>query len=273
MSGRDAKFVVPDWTNGDLYACTEKFSRRQWAWEFLRRNPAFRAAWNAAQSDYGIAGYDGSTPMIVSQHDTPCLAAWGCLYCSSPDQDASNATVFWNPDVCVHVLKLHGFPLSAKLEATPFLLRDIACPSTLLEMPSPPQHLLFLAGGRSLQLAIEGSDVMKPVRLMINSAPHKALASAQFRSLQCFNDLRLSGRLYDSHFQRDPISSRMRQVLRMLDGALSGATQQQIAEKLLGENYTSEHWHAPGRPVRDHVRRALRRGYAMMNGGYRKLLS
>ena len=273
MNACSSKFVAPDWTNGEIYAYTEKFSCRQWAWEFLRRNTAFRVAWNAAQSDYGIAGYDGSTPMIVSQHDTPCLAAWGCLYCSSPDQNASTAVVFWSPDICAHVLKLHGFPLSAKLEATPFFLRDIACSSTLLETPSPPQHLLFLEGGRSLQLAVEGSDVMKPARLMIGGAPHKALAGAQLRALQCFNDLRLSGRLYDSHFQRDLISPRMRHVLRMLDGALSGASQKQIAEKILGGTYTREHWNAPGRPVRDHVRRAIRRGYALMKGGYRKLLS
>lgn len=33
----------PDWRRPETYAYTETLTRRGWAWEFLRRNPAFRA--------------------------------------------------------------------------------------------------------------------------------------------------------------------------------------------------------------------------------------
>jgi hypothetical protein len=38
----------PDWCRPGSYAETQAFSRHAWAWEFLRRNPAYRQAWSAA---------------------------------------------------------------------------------------------------------------------------------------------------------------------------------------------------------------------------------
>ena len=101
-----------DWTKDETYDYTAKMADRSWAWEWLRRNPDFRAAWDDGRLQYGIAGYDAATTLLV--------------------------------------------PLKTQVEATPFLLRDLACSSVLLEMPTGPQHLLFRDGARNLQLVIEG---------------------------------------------------------------------------------------------------------------------
>lgn len=262
-----------DWTRDETYDYTARLADRGWAWEWLRRNPDFRAAWKDARLHYGIAGYDGATTLLVSQSDTPRLLEWGCLYCSPPEEDARVASVFWSPEVCSSVLKLHAFPSKAQVEATSFFLRDIACPSVLLEMPNGAQHLLFGDTGRNLQLVIEGEDVLRPVCLLTDGAPGKALASGQLRSLLCFNDLRLSGRLYDSHFQRELSSQRLRLVLRILDGSLAGASHRQIAQIVFADEFTTERWYAPGRPLRDRVRRAIYRGHQLMHKGYRDFLS
>ena len=140
-------------------------------------------------------------------------------------------------------------------------------------MPTGPQHLLFTEGGRSLQLVIEGADVTKLVRLMADGAPDRVLAGPQLRALRCFNDLRLSGRLYSSHLQRGPLSAYWRVVLRVLDGDLAGASQRDIARHVFAGDYTDQMWSSRDRPLRDRVRRALRRGYALMHRGYRSLLS
>ncbi len=266
-------FQIPVWSNNAAYDYTARLSRREWAWEFLRRNPEFRAAWRSAQLEYGIAGYDAGTTMIAAPFAKPSLAQWGVLYCTAPDQDAQTASVFWCPDMCSAVLRLTAFAVSSNIDATPFLLRDIACPSILLEMRDGPQHLLFAEEGRGLQLVIEGADIVHPVRLMTNSAPHAALANAQLRSLQCFNDLRLTGRLYTANLQRDPLSPRLRRVLRILDGKLSGASHETIAKAVLGGEYARDRWQGRGRTLRDRFRRAVRRGYDLMQGGYRDLLS
>ena len=49
-----------NWREPDEYIYTRELSREHWAWEFLRRNPAYRqdwdefwAAWQALEADYG----------------------------------------------------------------------------------------------------------------------------------------------------------------------------------------------------------------------------
>jgi hypothetical protein len=113
---------------------------------------------------------------------------------------------------------------------------------------------------------------MRPVRLMVDGAPDRTLAAPQLRALQCFQGLRLSGRLHSSHIQREPLSLYRRMVLRALDGDLDGAPQQDIARHVLSD-YTDDKWRAPERPLRERLRRALRRGHALMRRGYRDLLS
>jgi len=263
----------PTWLDDRRYKYTVRLSRREWAWEFLRRNRDFCEAWRSCQLEYGIVGYDAGTTMLVSQHETPRLAEWGLLYSSAPDQDALTAIVFWSPDLCSSVLRMAAFPLSARIDATPFLLRDIACASVLLDVPSGPQHLLFTEEGRGLQLLVEGEEVVRPVRLLTNGAPKPELVSGQLRALHCFNELRLTGRLCPSSIQRDPLSPRLRHVLRVLDADLAGATREEIGEVLLMEGRATERWQGSGRALRDYVRRALRRGQDLMRKSYRALLS
>ena len=38
---------MPDWLNPQDYAFTQTLTAGQWAWEFLRRNPEYRAQWQA----------------------------------------------------------------------------------------------------------------------------------------------------------------------------------------------------------------------------------
>lgn len=261
------------WRDDRRYEYTARLSRREWAWEFLRRNQAFCEAWRSCQLEYGIVGYDAGTTMLVSQFETPRLTEWGLLYSSAPDQDALTAIVFWSPDLCSSVLRMTAFPLSARIDATPFLLRDIACASVLLDVPSGPQHLLFTEEGRGLQLLIEGEEIVRPVRFLTNGAPKPELVSGQLRALHCFNELRLSGRLCASSVQRDPLSPRLRHVLRVLDADLAGATREDIGEVLLAEGRATERWQGSGRALRDYVRRALRRGQDLMRTSYRTLLS
>ncbi len=273
MSDYQEVITSPDWTRDEAYAYTEWFNGPQWAWEYLRRNPEFRVDWKGAQLGIGLSGYDPPTTAIVSLEKVSPLTRWGCLFATAPDQDAVLASVFWEPDLCSSVLRLTAQFLDAPVDATPFSLSEIPCPSVLLEFPDGPQHLLFRDQGRRLQLVVDGVDVMKPVRLVTNGAPDKVTAGAQLRSLHCFNDLRLSGRLYASHFRRTPMPQRLRLALRVLDADLSGATQETIAATIFRTEYEAGRWHMPGQPLRDRVRRALYRARFLMQGGYREWLS
>jgi len=195
------------------------------------------------------------------------------LYCTTPNDDSRMAGAFWNPGLCSTVLRLQGFPATAEIAAAPFVIDDLKCPSILLELPNESQHLLFMDEARRLQLAIEGADVMRPVRLLVEGTLEKELAAAQLRSLRCFNDLRISGRLYNSHIERGRGPERLHLVLRILDAHLSGATRDEIARKLFADEYFDEGWSGANQLLRDRVRRAIYRGRALMRKAYRTLLA
>jgi hypothetical protein len=61
-------------------------------------------------------------------------------------------------------------------------------------------------------------------------------------------------------------------VLQALDGALAGASQREIACALFGAARVDRDWRHDGDHMRDVVRRAVRRGRDLMNGGYLGLL-
>ncbi len=62
-------------------------------------------------------------------------------------------------------------------------------------------------------------------------------------------------------------------VLIVVAAGLAGASQRDIARHIFAGDYTDQLWSSRDRPLRDRVRRALRRGYALMHSGYRSLLS
>ena len=60
-------------------------------------------------------------------------------------------------------------------------------------------------------------------------------------------------------------------TLQALDGTLAGASQRGVAEVLFGNAAVTERWHDDG-DLRAQVRRMVRRGQTLMDGGYRRLL-
>ncbi len=60
-------------------------------------------------------------------------------------------------------------------------------------------------------------------------------------------------------------------TLQALDGTLAGASQRGVAEVLFGIAVVTEHWYDDG-DLRAQVRRLIRRGQTLMDGGYHRLL-
>lgn len=59
-------------------------------------------------------------------------------------------------------------------------------------------------------------------------------------------------------------------TLQALDGTLAGASLRDVAEGLFGADAVADDWHADS-ALRARVRRLVRRGDALMRGGYRRL--
>ena len=124
----------------------------------------------------------------------------------------------------------------------------------------------------TLQVIVCGTSVFEPVGLLADAlCPPRGMRN-HINSLQCLNDLHVSGWLSHRYFPPEPRGRRLSVVLQALDGYLAGASYREIARALFGPIRTEADWSNPGDHLRDHVRRAIKRGRSLMEGGYRQFL-
>lgn len=116
------------------------------------------------------------------------------------------------------------------------------------------------------------ADVRKPVQLLARNVLGKDASETQIATLRCFNEFLATGKFRCSHLLNEPTSPRHRFVVTALDGWLAGKPHKEIAITLFGHARIEEDWHNPNEHLRDRVRRAIRSGRTMMEGGYLRLL-
>jgi len=265
MSGA-ASAHKTDWRQS--YAHVSKLSGLGCAWEFIRRNPkiseawsALRPAWKEAQGNYGLkiveAGHGISSPY---------------LWASSPDADATAASVVWNPAVTNRVLDVVALPPKAGFRGHILDLEFIAAEKTLFLASDGTQHLLLRDGMHSLQLNVSGVRIDEPVTLFVDTAVSEDHSNTQIRLLECFRKLRTNGALPIKCFVPHIYARRTERVLMALDGHLAGISHREIAMAMFGGARVARDWSDPGEHMRDVVRRAISRGLVLLNGGYQMFL-
>ncbi len=236
----------PDWRSKESYAYTVNLTRLGWAWEFLRRNPQFQADFEQSSKAHSGGRRDD-------------LLRWGVLRADTPSKNALDAKVFWDPFACAHVL-----PLVAAHSAIPV--------HTSRLISSRVCHVLICDGVRRLQLSVRIS-APEPENLLTEAIVLPAVGPCRWRTLICFNEYLSSGHLSRRHFRSERTAGRLARVVQALDGALCDASHREIAIVLYGRGRVSNDWNDPGEYLRDGVRRAVRRGRLLMNGGYLEFLS
>lgn len=253
--------ILPNWRIEGDYAYSKLLSRRGWAWEFLRRNPDFQRAHSAALklSQAKVIGpsvtlIEVSTSSNIGRH----------FFASSLRSDAA---VFWDLESDPAV-----FPVWVSNNAIEgndsFDLGSLGCRVTILQDRAGGQQVLLQGEGFDLQLVVKSGDMLQESHLRMDLiAPPNQLAHRLW-ALECLNRIRWNERLPDRLFPPHPRRDRLSFVVRALDGALDQAPHQEIASALLGEHRVRLDWGDPGNHLRDRIRRAIKRGRALMNGGY-----
>ena len=208
------------------------------AWEYLRRHPDYRLDWlrRARRSDAGHR--------------------WGLRLLEDPALDARDAHPAWLPG---HTGVVQLYPdADPPPDAAAFDFWNIPGHKQLLHdgkrlaliARSPGQCLRFaLAPGLEDGMAVayahrgSGGGAAAPMR-------SATLATARPRPTQAA--------MLELH------------TLQALDATLAGASLRDVAEGLFGADAVAADWHADG-DLRARVRRLVRRGNALMRGGYRRL--
>ncbi len=152
--------------------------------------------------------------------------------------------------------------------ASAFDLTSLKCRAAVLQLEDGQQQVLLRGRGGSLQLAVSSGDILSPFLLCVNAISPVHNLKHRLWALECLNRIRANESLPGRLFPPDPRGDRLRLVLRALDGALDRASHQDIASALLGERRVRLDWGDPGNHLRDRIRRAIKRGRALMNGDY-----
>lgn len=183
-----------------------------------------------------------------------------------------SARVFWDPHDCAHVLFTEAELADPARAFPPFDLSAFSCGASVLLAPDGCQHVLLKDECRSLQLAVSGPSVLRPSRLSVDAMVSPRRLKFHLNALQCLNDLSGSGSLKARYFPPEPRAQRLRVVVQALDGWLAGASHREIAIALFRQSRVNRDWADPRGHLRDQVRRAIRRGRYLMDGGYRQFL-
>jgi hypothetical protein len=246
-----------EWRDSDKYVFVNSLPAAGCAWEFLRRNPDYQKAWLAAGS--------GPLRSVVA-------AAWGLVRLESPDRDARLANVFWHQSVSREVLTLTALKSEHAERTQKLPPYGLQCRVTVQVGRDGEQHILFAEEGRFFQLEVHGLQGLENVRLTTEIVLSPRQAAARVQALRRFSDMITHRRLRTFLYPPDMRASRLARLLQVLDGWNSRVSYRDIALAIFGEERVSADWRDPGAHLRDHLRRALRSGRALMMGGYRRLL-
>lgn len=244
-----------DWQAADSYTYLEILGSTAFAWEFLRRNTAYRTAYYRYIAGKGDVSPEMSE--LIAQQ-------WGMHFAVDPDLRADRAPVVW---------LAHLNPATVIVAPAPDEFTDARSISKLTpafsRRTTTGEHWLLDQEGDALPVAlIYGADTVRPAAVVIplDSSFPTRIGSA-FRLRRAMTDGapgRAPGSLTAQQRKRLPL------ILRALDGRLAGWSYRAIAEVLFGGAPTGCEWKT--HEMRGRTLRLCRRGFDLMHGEYLNLL-
>jgi len=240
------------WQNREAFEYMESLDGPLLAWEYLRRNSAYRNAWSALDPDHGEAGGRD----------------WGLLRLIDPTVDARTANPNWQPDppstmrvirAAAHVDGLRLYDLQIGRSAPNEVHDDDGA------------YVTALVGSDSWRVHL-ADDLNTSDRVAIaipvdEYARRRIAAADQF--IQALEQRSVGAR------KRAVLGTRTAcfhgSVLRALDGAAAGATHREIAVAIFGARSVAKRW-TPDGDLRARVRYFLKRGAVLVDGDYRTLI-
>lgn len=248
---------TPDWRDAEAYAPLLAAERSLHAWEWLRRDPAYRAA--AREALAGAGDGRGAGP-----------ERWGLHLFEPPERAVPDARPVWGADR--HPPVLGAVAAGRRAAADAFDLRRYSDFSVLVRSADGAEHLLLSDGQRTLRLDVQrGSLANGPVELRYLLAGF-ASAEAPLLTLRRLLALQRSGRLARSLHRPETRARRWILMLRARDAFAAGADQRAIAESLLSREAAGPRWRSRVSSLRSQVQRLVRGARLMAGGAYWDLL-
>ncbi len=256
VTPEQAELLPPtmDWRDSDSYLWITTLPRPALAWEFVRRSPAYRAAYKSCDS---------------SRHEPGTL--WPMVRLEDPGLDARQALPAWTGGVSDEILPLQTGARPEEAIRAAIDVDRLRCRMTTIQEQPRTTHVLFAERGRQLHLAVE-SHPDADLCLVTPALAPMPVTVKRTLALRRLSDLAEHGELRAHLYPAESRAPRFARILQALDGALAGARHRDIAVSLFGERRVAQDWASPDNHLRDHVRRAVAQGRTLMANGFIRLL-
>jgi hypothetical protein len=257
------------------YDYTWTLSRSRWAWEFLRRNPDFRAS---ATPDYRArisnrVACHGITILRPRSDQAEAEAEhWGLAIMPDPDLNAFEANVFWRASLYPREVSVQVVPRS-ETEIDHIFEKTIRhCKMVHMTDLAGREYLLLKGNGRVVQVGCSGLSLLsfEPVKVKFTIDTLGGFDNT-------LSTIDRATKLYETDFaDSDPVWSRnglaWRNAVIALDANSAGLNYFETACVIYGEERASKAWAGDSRAMKDEMKRALQRGRDLRDGGYTQLL-
>lgn len=244
--------------------------RTDFAWEFLRRSPAYQRDYQLNRK--GIAHcqrrFDGLPCVTRVRRLARDSCTWGLFAFVNPRLPAPYAPVCWSTSPAAAVLEAIAYR-PGKGASSNLCLRKLTSAGHLLLGPGTEQRVTLRDTDAALALRLYGSRAtLAPINttFLLHGLPDPSFVSATLRNLTRL----LLHPNHEAHRSRDPLL--MQAAIVALDAQCFDATYRDMATILYGAEDARVAWSGLSRAMKDRMRRALSKGKYLRDGGYRKLL-
>ena len=240
-----------DWDPTAAYLCTLHLDGPALAWEYLRRNPDYRLDW-------------------LRRRRPDAAERWGLRLLEDPALDARDAHPAWFPDhdAVVQLYPDADPPPDAvvfefwRIPGTKHLIHD---GKRLVLVARWPGCCLRFALATGL---VVGTACAYAIRACAVPCIRYHALIAQLNTLAGLPEV--AAPVVTTRPRPSAAALLELHTLQALDATLVGASLREVAEGLFGVDAVAADWHKDS-ALRARVRRLVRRGEALMRGGYRRL--
>ncbi|WP_293880480.1 DUF2285 domain-containing protein [Sphingomonas sp.] len=248
----DPELGLPDWRIADEYRFLSGMERGAFAWEWLRRGPAYRQTWDE-WACITTGSYSAAERFSLAELEDPGLPA-------------GSARPIWLAEIDGTVVLADILPIDpAPGEGIDLL--EIASLVTLAVDPENREHLLLSDGVAMVRLDIARGTLLGGRMQLAYRLSGISKISEPLMTLRRLVPLILTGSIPRKLLKVERLADRWIQELRVADAIAAGATHQDIARALFGALILDRRWRSEGDAVRLRVQRLVRKAQQRLRDG------
>jgi hypothetical protein len=253
----------------DEYAYTRGLDHTGWAWEFLRRNEDYQYDFRTNRAGHPVPIKHASGGIVLRLRRRVLAAErWGLHCFADPLKSASDASVFWLSDQLRNSVNC-TLRVANDNDLGALSLASFAGRRRVL-VTRHDEHVVVNCNQMSAHMVVKDSTFLIGESLVTFEILGLEEPDKTFEAIRTLRATR-SNQCVQGKFQGE-YRSKYFDYLLALDGHLAGRSYRDIAEVLYGADRIGPYWTDDSRGYKSKVRRAVERGLALMNGGYRDIL-